>query len=133
MYYKLLIKKYRIKCGMTQEELAIKSKVRQAYISQLEEASNLKKNPTVRTLLRIAKALNVCPHQLIRSSTECKYNCANKCKQKFFKLNDKTTVYIENDLKKDVQVQLIRNDDGESLSALINKLLKRWLKEQGKR
>ncbi|MDC4241667.1 hypothetical protein NE398_16140 [Clostridium tertium] len=41
-------------------------------------------------------------------------------------MNEKTTVYIEPDLKKNVQIKLIQDGEGTSLSALINELLKEW-------
>lgn len=43
-------------------------------------------------------------------------------------MNDKTTVYIEPNLKEEVQIKLIR--EKKSLSALINELLAEWLKSQ---
>ncbi|MHC1683661.1 MAG: hypothetical protein AB6733_12005 [Clostridiaceae bacterium] len=43
-------------------------------------------------------------------------------------MNEKTTVYIEPTLKEEVQIQLVR--EKKSLSALINELLEKWLKEQ---
>lgn len=45
-------------------------------------------------------------------------------------MNEKTTLYIEPDLKKDVQIELIKQADKKSLSALTNELYKKWLKEQ---
>ena len=45
-------------------------------------------------------------------------------------MNDKTTVYIEPDLKEEVQIKLIK--EKKSLSALVNELLKKWLNEQDK-
>lgn len=45
-------------------------------------------------------------------------------------MNEKTTVYIDPDLKKNVQIELIRNHDNKSLSALINELLSQWYKKQ---
>jgi hypothetical protein len=45
-------------------------------------------------------------------------------------MNEKTTVYIEPTLKKDVQIELIKNHDNKSLSRLINELLSQWLKKQ---
>jgi hypothetical protein len=47
-------------------------------------------------------------------------------------MNEKTTVYIEPDLKEEVRIELIRQKEGKSLSALINDLLIKWLKEQRK-
>jgi hypothetical protein len=45
-------------------------------------------------------------------------------------MNEKTTVYIEPDLKEKVKIKLIKERDNRSLSALINQLLEQWLKEQ---
>lgn len=45
-------------------------------------------------------------------------------------MNEKTTVYIEPELKKDVQITLIKDYDNKSLSALINELLTQWYKKQ---
>lgn len=46
-------------------------------------------------------------------------------------MREKTTIYIEEDLKKKVQIKLIENEGQVSLSTLINKLLEEWyLKEK---
>jgi hypothetical protein len=47
-------------------------------------------------------------------------------------MNEKTTIYIEPDLKEAVQIRLIKenNKDRKSLSKLINILLEEWLKSQ---
>lgn len=44
-------------------------------------------------------------------------------------MNEKTTVYIEPNLKKSVQIKLISDGEGTSLSALINELLREWYEE----
>ena len=45
-------------------------------------------------------------------------------------MREKTTIYIEEDLKKKVQIRLIENEGQVSLSTLINKLLEeRYQKE----
>ncbi|MBB6716164.1 hypothetical protein [Clostridium gasigenes] len=44
-------------------------------------------------------------------------------------MNEKTTVYIEPDLKEEVKIRLIREKDNKSLSALINELLGEWIKD----
>lgn len=44
-------------------------------------------------------------------------------------MNEKTTIYIEPSLKKKVQIKLISDGEGTSLSALINQLLKEWYNE----
>ncbi|MDU2670425.1 Uncharacterised protein [uncultured Clostridium sp.] len=46
-------------------------------------------------------------------------------------MREKTTIYIEEDLKKKVQIKLIENEGQVSLSTLINELLEEWyLKEK---
>ncbi len=52
-----MLKAYREKKGMTQVQLAKKAKVTQAYLAMLEGGA--KKNPSLATLRRIAKALGV--------------------------------------------------------------------------
>jgi XRE family transcriptional regulator of biofilm formation len=52
-----VIQKLRRAQGMTQEELARKAGVTRPYISHLE--SGLKKNPSLPTLKKLAKALGV--------------------------------------------------------------------------
>lgn len=84
MQYTLLIRKYRILRRMTQAELAVKSGVKQSYISQLEKNSPRAKSPTLRIIFRIALALEVCPHILIQYETNCGKNCCHFCEQIFF-------------------------------------------------
>lgn len=45
-------------------------------------------------------------------------------------MREKTTIYIEEDLKKKVQIKLIENEGQVSLSTLINKLLEEWYKKE---
>lgn len=45
-------------------------------------------------------------------------------------MNEKTTLYLETDVKEESKVQLIRNGDNQSLSNLVNELLKNWLRQQ---
>ncbi len=52
-----MLKAYREKKGMTQVQLAKRAKVTQAYVAMLE--AGVKKNPSLATLRRIAKALKV--------------------------------------------------------------------------
>lgn len=83
MDYKLHIKKYRLLKGMTQTELARKANVKQSYISQLEKEDVEIKSPTLKTIFRIAAALQVCPYLLIEFNTECTQNCCFHCRQIF--------------------------------------------------
>ena len=43
---------------------------------------------------------------------------------------DKSTVYIEDELKEAVQIELIKQGKKNYLSKLINELLKNWLRKQ---
>ncbi len=52
-----MLKSSREKKGMTQVQLAKRAKVTQAYVAMLE--TGVKKNPSLATLRRIAKALKV--------------------------------------------------------------------------
>jgi hypothetical protein len=45
-------------------------------------------------------------------------------------MREKTTIYIEEDLKKKVQIKLIENEEQVSLSTLINKLLEEWYQKE---
>lgn len=47
-----------------------------------------------------------------------------------FSMREKTTIYIEEDLKKKVQIKLIENEGQVSLSTLINKLLEEWYQKE---
>lgn len=78
-----MIKEYRKLKGMTQRELAQKARLKQAYISELEHGKfNPLKSPTMRTISRIAKALDTCPHLLVRYNIGCNYDCLNTCDKK---------------------------------------------------
>ncbi|MCL2233485.1 MAG: helix-turn-helix domain-containing protein, partial [Treponema sp.] len=52
------IKAIRIKNGVSQMELSLRSNLSQSFIANLEKG---KKQPSVLTLIRIAEALNVNP------------------------------------------------------------------------
>jgi transcriptional regulator with XRE-family HTH domain len=56
------VRRYRLAAGFSQEELAAKSGVAQAYVSSLESGT---RNPTVLTLWHIAMALDVEPAQFL--------------------------------------------------------------------
>ena len=45
-------------------------------------------------------------------------------------MREKTTIYIEEDLKKKVQIRLTENEGQVSLSTLINKLLEEWYQKE---
>ena len=60
--YRLKVRNYRIKNGMTQKELAMKIGISQNYLSQLE---NEKFDIKLSLLCKIANALKVSPFDLI--------------------------------------------------------------------
>ena len=47
-------------------------------------------------------------------------------------MNEKTSIYLEPDLKKAVRIELVRDGENQSLSNLINQLLYKWLSEKEK-
>ena len=57
------IKKVRIKMKLSQEELAKKAKITYSTLIKIESGSN--DNPTIKTLQKIAKILNVKIDELI--------------------------------------------------------------------
>lgn len=61
---KLKLKQIREQKGISKRQLAIKSGVAISYISELENEKNLKKNPTINVICRLAKALEVSPLEL---------------------------------------------------------------------
>ena len=61
------IKYHRIELGLTQEELAHKSGVYRSHLAGIE-TGNL--NPSVKTVEKLAKALNVTVADLFREKTE---------------------------------------------------------------
>ncbi|WP_198039528.1 hypothetical protein [Clostridium kluyveri] len=48
-------------------------------------------------------------------------------------MNEKTTIYLEPDLKKAVRIELVRDGENQSLSNLINQLLYKWLSDKERR
>ncbi len=52
----VIIKKARKSCGLTQGELAMKASMAQSIVSAIENGS---RNPTIRTMKRLAKALGL--------------------------------------------------------------------------
>ncbi|MBW9157217.1 helix-turn-helix domain-containing protein [Clostridium tagluense] len=138
------IKEIRKLKGLSGLELANKIGVSQSYLSDLE---NQKYKIKLSRLLEIGKALEVCPYKLVDICTKCRnngalffrhYACITVCSKshKLYNdlwggsMNEKTTVYIEPDLKEKVQIRLLRDREKKSLSALVNEVLEKWLKEQ---
>lgn len=60
------VRRLRIECGLSQEELAFRAGMKRSYLSDLERGT---RNPTVRALGRLADALSVTPHTLIREDS----------------------------------------------------------------
>jgi transcriptional regulator with XRE-family HTH domain len=58
----LNVRKYRKQRGMTQEELGLDTEMERSYVSDLERGT---RNPSVRAVERLAKALGVAPHALL--------------------------------------------------------------------
>jgi transcriptional regulator with XRE-family HTH domain len=58
----LNVRKYRKLRGMTQEELGLETEMERSYVSDLERGT---RNPSVRAVGRLAKALQVEPHLLL--------------------------------------------------------------------
>jgi transcriptional regulator with XRE-family HTH domain len=58
----LNVRKYRKQRGMTQEQLGLETEMERSYVSDLERGT---RNPSVRAVERLAKALGVQPHLLM--------------------------------------------------------------------
>jgi transcriptional regulator with XRE-family HTH domain len=58
----LNVRKYRKQRDMTQEELGLDTDMERSYVSDLERGT---RNPSVRAVERLAKALGVAPHVLL--------------------------------------------------------------------
>ncbi len=57
------IKRFREVCGYSQEQLAEKAGLDRSYIGGIERGE---RNPALKTIIRLASALNIEPHQLFR-------------------------------------------------------------------
>ncbi len=58
----LNVRKFRKLRGMTQEQLGLETEMERSYVSDLERGT---RNPSVRAMERLAKALGVESHQLL--------------------------------------------------------------------
>ena len=58
----LNVRKFRKLRGMTQEQLGLETEMERSYVSDLERGT---RNPSVRAVERLAKALGVELHQLL--------------------------------------------------------------------
>jgi len=75
------IKVIRIRNGVSQMELSLRSNLSQSFIANLEKG---KKHPSVLTLIRIAEALNVNPQDFFPESVDS--NTKEQTKEKIYKL-----------------------------------------------
>jgi len=75
------IRAIRIRNGVSQMELSIRSNLSQSFIANLEKG---KKQPSVLTLIRIAEALNVNPQEFFPESVDS--NTKEQTKEKIRKL-----------------------------------------------
>jgi len=75
------IKSIRIKYGISQMELSLKSNLSQSFIANLEKG---KKQPSVLTLIRIAEALKVSPQEFFPEYVDL--NSKEQTKEKIRKL-----------------------------------------------
>lgn len=57
------VREFRLAAGLSQEEVAVRMEVEQTYVSGLERGV---RNPTIKTLDRVAKALNVKVGELLQ-------------------------------------------------------------------
>jgi len=77
------IKTIRVKKGISQMDLSLRSNLSQSFIANLEKG---KKQPSVLTLIRIADALNVNPQDFFPESANS--NTKEETKEKICKLLD---------------------------------------------
>jgi transcriptional regulator with XRE-family HTH domain len=75
------MREIRIKNGVSQMDLSLRSNISQSFIANLEKG---KKQPSVLTLIRIAEALNVNPQDFFPESTDS--NTKEQTKEKIRKL-----------------------------------------------
>jgi transcriptional regulator with XRE-family HTH domain len=59
------VRRLRLERGLTQEALAFEADMKRSYLTELESG---KRNPSVKAVARLAKALKVEPFQLIQPS-----------------------------------------------------------------
>ncbi|MCD3211783.1 helix-turn-helix transcriptional regulator [Clostridium botulinum C/D] len=76
--FEICIKEFRLKFGISQEQLALKAGLSQGYVSKLESKDRTK-SPTLNSVYRIAKVFKICPYRLIICSGSC-----DTCKLKYW-------------------------------------------------
>jgi transcriptional regulator with XRE-family HTH domain len=58
------LRELRLKAGLTQEKLGLEADIRRTFVSLLELGQQ---QPSLTTIFKLAKALNVAPSEIIRS------------------------------------------------------------------
>ena len=58
-----VLRKLRLKAGLTQEQLALDADIRRTYVSLIELGQN---QPTVTTIFKLSKALKTTPSKFIK-------------------------------------------------------------------
>ena len=64
--------------GISQDDLAVKSGISQSQIAKLE-SKIYSHSPTIRTLVRLSKALNICPYRLSEYFVSKEVTGCNNC------------------------------------------------------
>lgn len=72
------MKYLRRKEGISQDDLAVKSGISQSQIAKLE-SKIYSHSPTIRTLVRLSKALNICPYRLAEYFVAKEVTGCNNC------------------------------------------------------
>lgn len=61
------VRRARVRAGISQEELAFRADMKRSYVSDLERGT---RNPSVKAVGRLAKALGVTPASLFKSDAD---------------------------------------------------------------
>lgn len=64
----LVLRKYRLAAGLSQEQLGLESGVQRNFISLIETGQN---QPTITTIFKLAGALKLKPSKLISEAEKC--------------------------------------------------------------
>jgi len=58
-----ILRKLRLKAGLTQEQLALEADIRRTYVSLIELGQN---QPSITTIFKLSKALNTSPSKFLK-------------------------------------------------------------------
>lgn len=130
-----MLKNRRKKLGISQRKLAKRLNVDRSYLSKVENSKF--NNVSVEFIRKISKELKLNPLEVFlffylklwRHNGITSYLHLIELLWGVI-MREKTTIYIEEDLKKKVQIKLIENEGQVSLSTLINKLLEEWYRKE---